>query len=251
MKMFAYLRKLISPNMSVNRNQDWALAGTRDEMDLLMFTKFVKKNFLDGLTYVDVGAHEGRYINAVLENTDTEFTKIHAYEANPSLCRVLRNRFPVVSVANLAIADQVGRVKFNVCNYDGLSALTVRSKGLPLGATYEEIEVLSSTLDNLFANDTKIDLIKIDVEGAEFEVLKGAVEIIRRNHPIILVEHGPTEDTTDASLTLELFSLVIQLGYSIYTIDGFRIDDEDKWLDIYFNHSIWNYWLIKDSDLRL
>ncbi len=232
-------------------NSHWEVAGNRDELDLVRFSQFLAKNFPKGLVFLDVGAHAGRYIQAVMENTQSHLKQIHAFEANPQLCETLELRFPGLNVYNLAISDKRGEVKFNVCNYDGLSALTVRSKGLPLGATYEEIEVLSSTLDNLFTNDAKIDLIKIDVEGAEFEVLKGAVEIIRRNHPIILVEHGPTEDTTDASFSLELYSFVIGLEYSIYTIDGFRIDDEEKWLDIYFNHSIWNYWLIKDSDLRL
>ena len=45
-------------------------------------------------------------------------------------------------------------------------------------------------LDNILPKDFRVDFIKIDVEGAEFLVLEGAIKTIKRNQPIIVFEHG-------------------------------------------------------------
>ena len=45
-------------------------------------------------------------------------------------------------------------------------------------------------LDNILPKDFRVDCIKIDVEGAEFLVLEGAIKTIKRNQPIIVFEHG-------------------------------------------------------------
>jgi hypothetical protein len=54
----------------------------------------------------------------------------------------------------------------------------------------QEIEIRTEQLDNLIPDQVQIDFIKVDVEGAELQVFKGAREIIRKNHPIIVFEHG-------------------------------------------------------------
>lgn len=54
--------------------------------------------------------------------------------------------------------------------------------------SFIEIEVDVDTLDNLFTDKDKVDLIKIDVEGYTYEVLQGAKRIIKNNNPIIQLE---------------------------------------------------------------
>ena len=53
-----------------------------------------------------------------------------------------------------------------------------------------EISAKSELMDNVIPAGVKIDFIKIDVEGAELQVIRGGIETIRRNRPIIVFEHG-------------------------------------------------------------
>jgi hypothetical protein len=54
----------------------------------------------------------------------------------------------------------------------------------------EEIVVRTARLDELIPRNAPIHLIKIDVEGGEFHVLKGGVETVRRNRPFVVFEFG-------------------------------------------------------------
>ncbi len=53
-----------------------------------------------------------------------------------------------------------------------------------------EITVEADLLDNIIPRTLPIHLIKIDVEGAELQVFKGAIRTIYRNKPIVIFEHG-------------------------------------------------------------
>ncbi len=94
------------------------------------------------------------------------------------------------TILNLAASDKSGTAEFNyvVSNppYSGL-------KKRDYDRENEEdttIRVRTEPLDKLIAKNQLVDLIKIDVEGAEMQVLKGAADTIRRNKPIVIFEHG-------------------------------------------------------------
>lgn len=246
MSFFKKLDRFVFKKKRPTLNDSWEAAGDRDEMDLAKFSEFVARNFHQGLTYLDIGAHAGRYVDAVLINTKNDSSRIYAYEANPNLCKQLALNFPMITISNVAISDKVGSANFNICNYDGLSGLLMRKNGLPIGAVYEEIEVPTATLDSLELQ-SGVDLIKIDVEGSELEVLAGGINIIKKYGPTLLVEHGPTEDTISASHTEALYDLIVKMKYDVYTIDGFKILNLESWLNVYFNQSVWNYWLIPST----
>ena len=53
-----------------------------------------------------------------------------------------------------------------------------------------KIKIKTTTLDEELINEKRVDLIKIDVEGGEFAVLKGSEKIINKFHPVIIFEHG-------------------------------------------------------------
>lgn len=88
---------------------------------------------------------------------------------------------------------------------------TIRSNDLPDG--FEDVEVEVKTLDTFVAEENIIpDILKVDIEGAEYDFLLGAIETIRKSHPIFYIE---LHSQYCASKCTEL--LVIE-GYSIQVL---------------------------------
>jgi FkbM family methyltransferase len=141
-------------------------------------------------TFVDVGAHIGSIIVQV-RHTDPSI-KIIAIEAIPEKMRNLRKRFPFVDLHACAVGEVTGETSFFVdTQRSGYSSLA-KPKGMNEKSKLE-IKVPIEKLDNL-VKAIDVDAIKIDVEGAELGVLRGAVEILRRCRPIIMFESGPSQD---------------------------------------------------------
>jgi hypothetical protein len=79
-----------------------------------------------------------------------------------------------------------------------------------------------TTLDRILAESPRIDLIKIDVEGFEYQVVKGCCEVIKRCRPRILFEAGAAADPEiDNENYIRLFHLFTEeLGYVIRPVFG-------------------------------
>ena len=139
---------------------------------------------------VDVGCHAGSFLRWMMElATDGTF---YAFEPLPEFYKNLTASFPFsqVKVFNLALSNQAGVVTFNhVMSNPAYSGLRKRRYDRP-SETDCTISVPTDLLDNVVDEQDRIDFIKIDVEGAELQVLQGAISTIRRCRPIIVFEHG-------------------------------------------------------------
>jgi len=88
---------------------------------------------------------------------------------------------------------------------------------LPNGLTVQPVKVPVTTLDSLLpAGSPPVKLLKIDVEGTELAMLKGAAQLLDRDEPTILFEHLSTTPGTDALHTL----LTGRHGYRLYDMNG-------------------------------
>ena len=96
----------------------------------------------------------------------------------------LNNIFP------FALSDHGGETTFQfVKNAPAYSGILIRKYDIK-NPEIQEIKVQVKTLDSIIPDTVKIDLIKIDVEGGELPVLKGAKKVILKNKPIIIFECG-------------------------------------------------------------
>src|SRR5262249_50795370 len=101
----------------------------------------------------------------------------------------LRRRFPTVQLHQCAVGDTDGEVPFFVnVTQSGYSSLTKPTIGNTVA-----IRVPLRRLDAVILSKD-IDVIKIDVEGAELGVLRGADILITRNRPLVMFESGPQAD---------------------------------------------------------
>jgi FkbM family methyltransferase len=171
------------------------------------FGTFIKR----GDVVLDIGANVG-YFTRLMSTLVGEGGRVHAFEPSPSALRLLREnvrRLENVQLHELAVSDTRGTSSFSIQEHGDTSSL-----GDDPGSN-KVIRVQTDTLDNILGAAGRIDLIKIDVEGYEYEVLRGALQIIREQQPLVYFEYIERYGT-DRGLTLDSFrSLLAPLGYSL------------------------------------
>jgi FkbM family methyltransferase len=162
-------------------------------------------------TFIDVGAHIGSII-AQVRHYDRSI-KIVAIEAIPAKAQDLRRRFPFVELHGCAVGETTGEIAFFIdSRQSGYSSLATP---IETEKKYKrEIMVPIEKLDNLIKS-TDVDAIKIDVEGAELGVLRGAVDILRKCRPIIMFESGPNGDDGLAYSKEEILDFLNSLDFSV------------------------------------
>jgi FkbM family methyltransferase len=186
--------------------------------------------------YVDVGANHGQTIESIKAVKPT--AQVCSYEANAMLAHRLiaryRNR-PDVAVCPFGLADEAQQRTLYVPEYkgyvyDGLASFDKSSAASWLGPNTlywfsPERLVLRETIcetRRLDDQGLKPVLIKIDVQGYEYQVIKGGIETIRRYEPLLLIEDFHWEH--------EMGTLLRDIGYEQYLFDrnGFYPSRSDK-----------------------
>ncbi|MEX2571870.1 MAG: FkbM family methyltransferase [Gemmatimonadota bacterium] len=163
-----------------------------------------------GETVVDVGAHVGYYAILAAKLVGPE-GRVVAFEPRPLNLRFLRLHLRLNGVANVELHEA------GVAASSGRSAFDTRTgTGTGRLAADGDLDVRTISLDELYQGGelVRVDFLKIDVEGGEMEVLRGAHTLIRETMPSILVAtHG---DDLHRAVT----ELLDELGYSQRVLDA-------------------------------
>jgi FkbM family methyltransferase len=166
---------------------------------------------------VDIGAHSGTYAL----NLSPCCRQVHAFEAQRmtyyQLCGgIALNQYANIWPHHCALGDEEGLALLNITSTDGGgSTLDQHIPTKQHQTVLRQESCLVKTLDSFKLFEGKIGLIKIDVEGHELAVLRGAKETLaKNNHPPILFEAWPDEWYKPQKL--ELFQYIThQLKYTI------------------------------------
>jgi FkbM family methyltransferase len=153
---------------------------------------------------VDVGAHYGRYTLIAAKRVGAK-GKVIAIEADPNNFEMLTKNIKLnelsaenVTTLNYAASSNKSKVKLSIP--EKKSGHTIYSSIIPSRSPTEKfIEINANTLDNLLLENgilvEQVNWIKIDVEGAELEVLKGATNVLAKSKDIaLLIEIHNIED---------------------------------------------------------
>lgn len=141
-------------------------------------------------TVYDMGAHHGYYAMAMARLTQG---RVHAFEPLPENIRILKRHFDVNQIRNVvlhetAMAKEVGFVDFS--NLDATVSNTYIQDSKSFQSAQNRVRVPTTSVDELVFGDPKLEppnLMKIDVEGAEHDVLQGAARTVDAYHPVILL----------------------------------------------------------------
>lgn len=213
------------------------LGGTRVEVTLgtdMSLCLFVSGSFepnefafLDrvtrpGMTFLDIGANEGLFSLFAARKVGPAGRVIAAEPSSRERGRfernLARNRIANVTVLPCAIGDAPGLARLQIANdgHAGHNTLGAFTYDDVSAVDYEDVPV--ETLDALAERLSidRVDVVKIDVEGAELKVLQGAAGLLRRTRPILLIEANEGALQGQGTSSEAVVALLEELGFAIH-----------------------------------
>ena len=180
---------------------------------------YILKYCRPGSLAVDVGAHIGTH-TIQLSRAVGEKGKVLAIEPQPKSLQELVVNMALNQANNIEFFWGAAGSQHSNIELNPLSAENEGAAGLGSGGTGQFVEVIP--LDSLQLQN--VSLIKIDVEGMEIDVLRGAKETILRDHPVLLIEimGGAQPETASNETKQEILSrirFVEEMGYEVIRIN--------------------------------
>ncbi len=199
------------------------IAFTRNQKYDAYSLKIIERCLKPDSNCIDIGCHKGEILDQMIKGAPMGVK--FGFEPIPELFRELTSKyaaFPNVNIYPTALYDRTGTTTFqhviNAPAYSGIKKRKYDGKHVDIN----QITVETGLLDNFIPGDMKIDLVKIDVEGAEFKVMKGGIGTIRRCKPVIIFEFGLGAADFYNSNPGELFTFLNrECGMNISTLKGY------------------------------
>ncbi len=188
-------------------------ATTNLHNDILL-KKIIKKSLSKNDNAIDIGAHKGEILELFIKYASQGHH--FAIEPIPYFHEKLKIKFPNVTVLPYALSDKNTQQRFYWIKdkpaYSGLSKRNFSQHTHHI----EQITVDVKKLDDIIPSHTKISFIKIDVEGGELAVLEGAVNIIKKDKPIITFEFGLGGSNFYNTNATDVFNFFQSMSYQLY-----------------------------------
>jgi FkbM family methyltransferase len=180
----------------------------------------ITEHLHEGMTYVDIGANIGQH-SMYASTLVGRHGSVYAFEPIPHVYEQLiasakANHFEhIVYARNIALGEKESTETLYVSKKNiGGSSLVNQEEGT------EQIHVTVKHGDNELSLIPSIDMIKIDVEGYEYEVLSGIKHTLIKHKPLLLLEFsGYFYEQQHNDNGAKILSLLNEIGYSIYDIE--------------------------------
>jgi len=216
------LMRLAYTEMGVLKFENEDISGEKHFIDIVLREKIST----DAPVIFDVGAHVGKYSAQLIRS----FPKadVYAFEPNPATFAQLSERFAngEIHCINLGVSSEAGRMEMYVYpdNPTTSHATAYREVITDLNAAQaQRVDVSVTTLDD-FCRDqaiTRVDFLKIDTEGHELEVLRGATGLLARGGlPVVQFEFN--EPNVVSRVFMRDFYTLLD-GYTFFRLDTARL----------------------------
>lgn len=217
-----FLKRVLGPSLAkplIKLNR--LIFPTRWSADELAYFELIATYVQEGATVIDIGANEGLW-SIALSRKVGDTGKVIAFEPVEDTFTILsRNlkKHPNVAVHKVGLSAEAGtaeiwRDPITPAPPSATIQSTAKHIDSPSGLVAETIEI--NTLDELFLSaEEDISFMKIDVEGHEEMVIKGGMEMLKRNSPVIFMEILREYWKEGGIGKSGAASLLAQLGYEI------------------------------------
>jgi FkbM family methyltransferase len=198
---------------------DLYLTGIKSHDSEIRLVKYLIKHVRNDSTVFDIGAHIG-YFSLVCGNV-AKAGKVHTFEPSSDSYKTLLKNLDNLSnsiLINKAVADSTGEIEIYQLPqlYSEFDTTVEDSLTDELKVLATKHVIQSTSIDDYcFEANYKPDFIKIDVEGAEYSVLKGAMRTLKGHGPTIAME--VRKDNYDV-LYGNIPQLMNELNYQFYSI---------------------------------
>lgn len=216
---------LINPFLNSGVDEIIAETGVWEQKLSQNIKKFLPR---DGV-FLDIGANIG-YHSLFAAKLLVDGGRVYSFEPQASvheqlLKSIKKNKLVNISVFNTALSDHHGEETLYV-REENVGGSTLLS--LPKMESFRvdsSMRVSINTLDSYLNMFSRVDVIKIDVEGYEYEVFKGGEKILEKYHPVIFMEFSPVFYIQDYREKAQEFVVLLKnKGYTFFTLDQNEID---------------------------
>ena len=182
-------------------------------------TQFFEDNVKPGDIIVDIGANIG-YYTLYFAKKVTNQGHVYAFEPDPVNFELLNknieiNKYKNITAINKAVSNTNEIIKLYICNENRGDHRTYDSHE---GRDF--VEINAAHLDDYFSDsERQIDLIKMDIQGAEFKAVQGMAGILKKSRNVkLVIEFWPYGLALAGADAKDLYSLLEELGFSIFEI---------------------------------
>lgn len=223
-------RRLPSPQVRVVDGIRWEL-DLREVIDASLYfsgsfepraERTIARALAPGMTAIDVGANIGYHALRMARCVGPDGSVV-AIEPSPAALARLRRNLGLNAFANVLVLPAA------LGDHDAPAEPLQIQSSYPLagGGRAEPVVARVARLDSLVAELrlSRVDLVKIDVDGQEARVLHGATETLSRFHPTLFFEITPAAIEAGGDSVEQLFGSLQALGYRIEDEDGSSLPD--------------------------
>lgn len=190
--------------------------GVYERYESELFRSKIKPN----MTIIDIGANLG-YYTAIASCLAGERGLVMAFEPESNFFKLLsrnirRNDLKNVVNFKLAIAEKNGLTNLYLSNENKGHNSLINSEELK-----NSVQVKTVTLDDFLASNkiTKVDMIKMDIEGAEILALEGMKNTLIKHRPLLFLEFSPHSIMKINKNPMDFLLNLREIGYSVFDIN--------------------------------
>lgn len=204
---------------------DIYLTGGKTHLSEIQLARFLIQNLKEGDQFLDIGAHYGFFSLLAAELVGRKGKVWSIEPSERSFCILSENTqaFEQIHCFRKAVSDQSGVIEFHefpelYSEYNSIHQQQFKDEKWFSHFRPLKVKVESITLDEFLTRE-KADpgMVKIDVEGAEYEVLLGSQTFLRSNAPTIIMEYlSPEKDNRPHKRAVQLAT---SLGFRLFFLD--------------------------------